>query len=469
MKKTKIIASIGPSSIAKEVLDQMVDVGMNVVRVNFSHASLEQRDSLVEYINETNANKNRFIGLMWDTKGPELRVETMTNDGVQLIENETVNIVKGNVLGTEERFSISHENIIDSFQPGNILLFDDGLIKLQVLEPITNGVKCLIIDGGLLQSRKSYFAPGIALNIPFIGDHDKKDLLYACQKGGDFIAASFVSCAQDVLDLKTFLKANGGEHFKIISKIESVAGVENIDEILSVSDGLMVARGDLGVEFAVENVPMIQKKLIKKCRETGKVAIVATEMLESMKNNPRPTRAEVSDVSNAIFNGTDAVMLSGETAIGKYPVQVVKTMANICVASEQNLDEISLPRLNYALKETDVIASGVLNADKELDIKAIVATTLSGFTAQVISNLKPNAVIVAACPNKQVATSLSLNWGISPIVVPFYNSLDSLIESIKQETTNFLNLIPKDKIIITGGFPIVEDAKTNFLKIEEIV
>lgn len=473
MKKTKIIASIGPASVNPDIMEKMVYAGMNVARVNFSHATIEERNDVVFSVKEVTKRTGKFIGLLWDTKGPEFRSGLMENGALRLEDDKIIRIVKGDVIGNSERFTVSYPKALDNLSVGDIVLLENGLMKLQVLSveqgtADNSGVTCKIINGGILGDKKSMNVPGVKLNLPFISDADREDLLYACQNGGEFVAASFVSSKDDVLELREFLKEQNREDLQIISKIESVSGVENIEEIISVSDGIMVARGDLGVEVPIQDLPMIQKHLIKLCRAAGKIVIVATEMLESMKKNPRPTRAEVSDVSNAVFNGADAVMLSGETTVGKFPVEVIQYMSAICTSSELNFDNSVLPELNHTLDTPDVIAKGVIDAAEMLNVKGIVATTRSGFTARTISNLKPNSIIVAACPSDSVARGLSLNWGVYPIIVPRYDDLDDLIEKIKQEATEYLGLIKKDIVIITGGFPAVVDVKTNFMKIEEI-
>ena len=340
-------------------------------------------------------------------------------------------------------------------------------MKIEVIEVNDEYINCMIISGGVLGNKKSLNVPNVKLNIPFINDVDYEDIVYACRHDGDFIALSFVSCKEDVLKVRDILKEQGREDIKLISKIESMTGILNIDEIVEVSDGIMVARGDLGVEVPMTKLPIYQKKLIKKCREMGKVCVVATEMLESMKKNLRPTRAEVSDVANAVLDGTDAVMLSGETTSGKYPVETVRYMADICCEAEKFYDNDFSNKTKTGVTET--IAASVVESSKVFDIKAVVASTVSGYSARGISNLKPNCMILATCTSSEVARSLALNYGVVTTVVPFVHSADEVIDLARNEAIKVFNLEAGDKVLITGGFSDnTEKRITNFMKIEEI-
>ena len=327
MKRTKIVCSIGPASNNYETYKQLAEAGMNVSRVNFSHATIEERQIVEDLVKRVNS-EGYNIGLLYDTKGPEFRNGEVEN-------GKTIRIVKETVIGNTERFSVNHPNAIDNLKVGNIVLLVNGLIKLEVISIEEDGVTCKIYNGGVLGNHKSMSAPGVNLDIPFISEEDRKDIIYACEHNGDYLALSFVSSKEDVLQAKEILKEYNREDMKIISKIESITGINNLDEIIKISDGIMIARGDLGVEVPMEMLPIYQKDIIHKCREKGRTCIVATEMLVSMKKSIRPTRAEVSDVANAVFNGTDAVMLSDETTIGSHPVETVKTMAEICANAEK--------------------------------------------------------------------------------------------------------------------------------------
>ena len=469
MKKTKIICSIGPASCAPDTMENMVKAGMNVARINFSHATLEEKEGVVASVKEVRKRTGAHIAILYDTKGPEFRNGMLENDSINLVEGKTIRVVKEEVLGNEERFSVNHPQAIDSLQVNDVILLENGLMKIQVISKEKDGVTCRIIDGGVLGNKKSLSAPGVALDIPFIGEEDRNDLIYACEHDGDFVALSFVNCKEDVLEARKLFEEHNRSDMKVISKIESAKGIENLDEIIEVSDGIMVARGDLGVEIPLQTLPLYQKMIIQRCREKGKFCIVATEMLESMKKNARPTRAEVSDVANAVLDGTDAVMLSGETTVGKSPESVVKYMAEICEQAEEYYDYDYEFRSDRPVTITETIARSVVDASDMLDVKLIVAATMSGYSARTISNLKPRSLILAACPTEKVAYSLALNWGVYPTIVPVYNSTDEVVTDAKRKAKEFMNLKEKDVIVVTGGFPNNTKVKvTNFMKIEEI-
>ena len=469
MKKTKIICSIGPSSCNPDTMEQMVKNGMNVARINFSHATLEEKQNVVATVKEVRKRTGVQIGILYDTKGPEFRNGNLENDEIKLVEGNTIKIVKEDVLGNVERFSVNHPSAIDSLKIGDEILLENGLMKIKVIEKTEDSVTCKIINGGVLGNKKSLSVPGVHLDIPFISDIDREDITYACNHDGDFLALSFVSTKEDVLQAREILKENNREDLKIISKIESVTGIENLDEIIEVSDGIMVARGDLGVEAKMEDLPILQKMIIKKCREQGKVAVVATEILESMKKSARPTRAELSDVANAVLDGTDAVMLSGETTTGKYPIETVGFMANICENTEGHVAFRGLFDYKKKIGLTQTISTCVVESAEMLDSKLIVAATVSGFTARKISNLKPTCPILATCPNEDVCRSLSLNYGVYTTNVPVLQTTDAVISQSLEKAKEFIELEKGDTVIITGGFPNTGIKKTtNLMKIEEI-
>ena len=345
MKKTKIVCSIGPASSSIEVFSKMVEEGMNVARINFSHATVEECETVVSLVREVNKDNKNHIAIMYDTKGPDFRTGNLENEEIELIPGNLIKIVKEDVLGNQERFTVNYKSAIDTLQIGNIILIEDGMFKLQVIDKDSESLTCKIIVGGTLGSRKGINVPGVDLDEPFLSDIDIRDIKYACHNGGDFIALSFVSCADDVRAVRDLI-ASEGSNMKIVSKIESTGAIKNIDEIVAASDGVMVARGDLGVEVPMSELPILQKMIVKKCREYGKFCIVATEMLSSMTKNIRPTRAEVSDVANAVLDGTDAVMLSNETTIGKYPIEAVSIMAKVCENVEQHLDYENVIAMN---------------------------------------------------------------------------------------------------------------------------
>ena len=469
MKKTKIICSIGPASCNPDVMEKMVYAGMNVARINFSHATLEEKQGVVDAVKEVRKRTGENIAILYDTKGPEFRNGMLENGEINLVQGKNIRIVKEDVLGNEERFSVNHPQALDCLKIGDVILLENGLMKIEVVSVEENGVTGKIIAGGVLGNKKSLNVPGVTLDIPFISDLDREDMIYACLHDGDFIALSFVNCREDVLQAREIFKQYGREDLKVISKIESTAGFDNLDEILEVSDGVMVARGDLGVEVPLQRLPIYQKSIIKRCREYGKICIVATEMLESMKKNVRPTRAEVSDIANAVLDGTDAVMLSGETTTGNHPIEVVRYMAEICENAEQYYDYEDAFDSVREIDITETIAKSVVDSVSLLDVKVIVAATMSGYSARKISNLKLNSLILATCPTPSVARSLALNWGVYSKVVNVYDSTDEIVADAKVKATEFLNLSKGDIIVITGGFPNNSVIKqTNFMKIEEI-
>lgn len=468
MKKTKIICSIGPMSVNPDVMEKMVYAGMNVARINFSHATIEERNKVIESVEEVRNRTGRNIAILWDTRGPEFRSGKLENGPIELVSGRTIRIVKDDILGTQEKISVNHPEALNSLSVGDIIFLENAKMKLSVISCESDGVTCAIIDGGILGECKSISVPGIKLDIPYVSELDREDIKYACLHGGDYIATSFVSSAEDVIEIKNILKSYGREDLQIICKIESDLGIKNLESILEVSDGIMVARGDLGTEIPSEKLPIVQKKMIKTCREMGKVAIVATEMLETMMENSRPKRAETSDIANAVLDGTDAVMLSGETTVGKHPVETVEAMARICEVTEQYADFDYLKQYH----STDVptaICESVVDSANHLNAKLICASTISGATARIISNLKPNAIILGLCPNAKVGRSLALNWGVYPVILPICESTDEVLTESINKARQFMDLDKGDIIITTGSFPNTGIATpTNLMKIEEI-
>ena len=466
MKKTKIICSIGPATNTKEVFRSLVHAGMNVARVNFSHATIEERETVRDLVAWINEEENVNIGLLYDTKGPEFRNGEVVEGGINLVPGNTIKVVKESVIGNDERFSVNHPEALDSLNVGSVIQLENGLMKIEVISKETDGVTCKVINGGNLGSKKSLFVPGVKLDIPFISDIDREDIIYACKNNGDFLALSFVSTKEDVLEAREILKEQNS-NMKIIAKIESKTGIDNLDEILEVADGVMVARGDLGEEVPISLLPVYQKRIVRKAREHGKFCIVATEMLESMKKNSRPTRAEVTDVANAVLDGTDAVMLSGETTVGAYPVETVTYMANIASDAEVHSEN----HFGYLGKigRTECIAKSAVDLTNYVDVKAIVAEAISGYSTRMISNFRPKCPILATCTTPEVARSLALNYGVYTTLVPLMDDTDELVDLVRDKAIEYFNLNNDDKIIITGGLPAVNNVRlTNFLKIEEI-
>lgn len=466
MKKTKIICSIGPATNTKEVFRSLVHAGMNVARVNFSHATIEERETVRDLVAWINEEENVNIGLLYDTKGPEFRNGEVVEGGINLVPGNTIKVVKESVIGNDERFSVNHPEALDSLNVGSVIQLENGLMKIEVISKETDGVTCKVINGGILGSKKSLFVPGVKLDIPFISDIDREDIIYACKNNGDFLALSFVSTKEDVLEAREILKEQNS-NMKIIAKIESKTGIDNLDEILEVADGVMVARGDLGEEVPISLLPVYQKRIVRKAREHGKFCIVATEMLESMKKNSRPTRAEVTDVANAVLDGTDAVMLSGETTVGAYPVETVTYMASIASDAEVHSEN----HFGYLGKigRTECIAKSAVDLTNYVDVKAIVAEAISGYSTRMISNFRPKCPILATCTTPEVARSLALNYGVYTTLVPLMDDTDELVDLVRDKAIEYFDLKNDDKIIITGGLPAINNVRlTNFLKIEEI-
>ena len=465
MKKTKIITSLGPSSYNGDTFEQMVLNGANIARVNFSHATPEEKQMDIDTVKEVRKRTGLTIGLLYDTKGPEFRNGVFENEEITLVEGNTIRIVKDDVVGNEERFTVNHPEAIDSIEVGNYILLENGLMKLEVISKEKDGVTCKIINGGILGNKKSMAVPGVKLNMPFISDQDREDIIFACEHEGDYLALSFVSCAEDVKEARKIIEEHNS-NMKIIAKIESITGFENINEILEVADGIMVARGDLGNEAPLDMLPIYQKEMIRTAREAGKPVVVATEMLESMKKSMRPTRAEVTDVSNAVLDGTDAVMLSGETTLGKYPTEVVKYMAEICATAEKYFDK----NFNYHYDDqVGSIAKGVVETAKALEAKAIVVDTITGNSAKKISNIKPSCPIVAVCKDQETANSLTVCYGVKAVVGKHLDDMDEIVEQNTKLAKEALGLSKGDKVVITSGIASKKEGQvTNFMKVEEI-
>ena len=472
MKKTKIVCTIGPASESPEILEELIEAGMNVARLNFSHGDHDEHLARIKRIREISEKLEQPVGIMLDTKGPEIRTHKMAEDVVHITKGDTVRVSMKEVAGTKEKFSVSYEHLIHDVEVGMQILLDDGLIELQIKEIDFDNdeIVTTALNTGVLKDNKGVNVPGASLNLPGLTEKDRSDILFGLENGINFIAASFVRRTSDVLEIKEILEENDSLHVQIIPKIENQEGVDNLDEIISVSDGLMVARGDLGVEIPVEEVPIVQKQMIDKCRSAGKPVITATQMLDSMQQNPRPTRAEASDVANAIFDGTDAIMLSGETAAGSYPVEAVRTMSNIAVRTEMSL----LDQDAYALRAfdqsdtTEAIGQAVGHTAKNLKIGTIVAATESGHTARMISKYRPKADIVAMTFSKEAALNLTLKWGVQPYVAEKPESTDDMFNLAARFVVEEEFAKEGDLILITAGVPVGESGTTNLMKIQMI-
>ncbi|ACL69083.1 pyruvate kinase [Halothermothrix orenii] len=471
MRKTKIVCTIGPVSESKEMLKKLAEAGMNVARLNFSHGDHEEHGNRIDTIRKVEAELGKPIGIMLDTKGPEIRTGMLKDDKVELKKGEEIILTTEDIEGDENRVSVSYKGLPDDLHEGATVLIDDGLIGLEVLEIKGTEIRCKIVNGGLLGSRKGVNLPGISVNLPALTEKDESDIRFGVRKGIHFIAASFVRKAQDVIEIRKILEEEGKEDILIIAKIENQEGVDNIDEIIDVADGIMVARGDLGVEIPAEQVPVIQKSIIKKCNEKAKPVITATQMLDSMIRNPRPTRAEASDVANAIFDGTDATMLSGESAAGDYPVEAVKTMARIAEETEKSLyyrDVISNRRTYRPQTVTDAISFASCETATDLGAQAIITSTESGLTARMVSRYRPLVPIVAVTPDERVQHALTVSWGVYPLTVKKSNSTDEMMDvSIKTAQENRL-IKSGDLVVITAGAPVGIPGTTNLIKVDVV-
>ncbi|MBR2828292.1 MAG: pyruvate kinase [Bacilli bacterium] len=467
MKKTKIICSIGPVSNNVNVMEEMARHGMNCVRINLSHSTHEECLKIIEVVREVRRRTGIFVAIMYDTKGPEFRTMNFEVENVFLHTGDTISLVRENILGNQNQFSVNHPEALDFINIGDHVLIDNALLDLEVIDKTEDALLLKALNDGEIKSHKTINVPGVNLNLPFISDIDYDDISFAAKHSCDYLALSFVNSKEDVEEARAIIEANGGDA-RIISKIESQRGIDNIDEIILESDGIMVARGDLGVEVPLEELPVLQKSIITKCRENGKFAIVATEMLASMYNSPRPTRAEVSDIANAVLDGTDCVMLSGETTVGKYPIQAVSFMTRICEYVESTIDYSKHTAYKRKIGISDTIAKLVVDAVEYDNIKLIVTTTMSGFTARRISNLRPNCTILACCPSSHIAEKVSLNFGVEAVITKIYTSTDEMIEGARQMAIDEFHLKEGDLIVVTGGFPLGVAKSTNYIRIVEI-
>lgn len=467
MKKTKIICSIGLASNSVEVMSEMVNKGMDCARINLSHATQDDILKTIDVIRQVRRKCNVPVAILYDTKGPEFRTLEFKDGGVSLKKGDTIKMSKTCIHGDETEFGVNHSDAIDHINVGDRVLVDNALFELEVIDKKEDYVELEALANGKIQDHKTINVPGVQLNLDFISDVDKKDIAFAASHSCDYLALSFVNTKEDVIAARKIIDDAGGDAC-VISKIESRMGIDNIDEIIDESDGIMVARGDLGVEVPLEELPMLQKTIIRKCREKGKFAIVATEMLASMYENPRPSRAEVSDVANAVLDGTDCVMLSGETTIGKYPVSAVEIMGRICKHVESTIDYTKHVSYKGRIGISDTIAKLVVGAVEYSDIKVIVTPTMTGFTASKISNLRPNSIILACCPSDHIAEKIVLNFGVRPVVTKIYERTDEMVESARKIAKEEFNLNEGDLIVITGGFPLGESKTTNYLRILEV-
>ena len=470
MRKTKIVCTIGPSSNNEDVFRAMCKTGLNVARLNFSHGTHDEHKKTIEMIKKVREELNLPIAIMLDTKGPEYRIKTFENGKVFIPDGADFTFTARDVQGNENIVSVSYKGLPSDLSVGDKILVNNGLVSFEVVAIDGTEIKCRTLIGGELSNRKSMSFPGKTLRQIYLGEQDKADLLFGIKNGVSFIAASFVSCKQDLVDLKTFLKENGGENIDIIAKIENRSGIENIEDICSECEGIMIGRGDLGVEIPFAEVPAVQKYLITKCRLLGKRVITATEMLESMIQNPRPTRAEISDVANAVYDGTSAIMLSGETAMGKYPVLTVKTMSRIAEATETKIDYAKRFRNSeFKIRSTlDAISHATCSVAIDVGAELMVICTRSGGTARMVSRFRSPINILGMTTDERVWRKLSLSWGVIPVIAEEFQSTDVLFYHAIAAAKATKLAKKGDKIVITAGSPNGKPGNTNLIKIESV-
>lgn len=467
MKKTKIVCTLGPSSSTKEVISQMYDAGMNVCRINFSHGTHEEHAQKIKIIKEIREERKIPLPILLDTKGPEFRTGTYKNGKITLKKGDKFTFTTDDIVGDETRVSVTYKHICEVMQKGDKIFLNNGLMVFEVEKVEGNDVLTTVLEGGETSNRKSMFFPEKNLKLEFLSERDKADILFGIEQDVDFIALSFVSNKEDLLTVREFVNANGGKNIDIIAKIESRQGVNNLREIAEVSDGIMIARGDLGVEIPYEELPNIQKNMIDTCRIIGKRCITATEMLESMIHNPRPTRAEISDVANAVYDGSSAVMLSGETAAGAYPVEAVRAMAKIVEQAEQfkiYIQEIKDEQFIISTTGEALSHSACMLAS-DLKAKAIVVCTHTGKTARMVSRFRPQIPIIGLTSDVKAYRKLALSWGVLPIMSDEYNSVDILFYFAKQAAKESGLVKKGDTIVMTGGTPIGKGGNSSLINI----
>lgn len=470
MRKTKIICTIGPSSESEEKLRELMLAGMNVARFNFSHGTHEEHKRKFDRVIKISNELGLPVAALLDTKGPEIRLKDVEGGQAELVTGQKFILTTDEVLGNQEKVTITYKNLKNDIDAGTTILIDDGLIEMVVDEINETDIICTVVNGGPISNHKGVNVPGAALSMPYISEADKSDIIFGCEMGFDFLAASFVRCREDILEVRRILDEQGS-NMKIIAKIENMQGIRNLEDILLVSDGIMVARGDMGVEIPMEEVPVIQKRMIKMAEAQGKHVITATQMLESMIKNPRPTRAEATDIANAIYDGTTAIMLSGESAAGLYPVEAVKTMAKIAERTEQDIDYNGRMRRRENIDSFDVttaISHATCTTAMDLKAAAIITVTISGFTAGMISRYKPNCPIIACSVSPGVCRQMNLLWGVTPIWIARESKADDLFEEAVRAAEKAGYIKKGSKVVLTAGVPLGISGKTNMLRVVEV-
>ena len=470
MRKTKIICTLGPSSESEEKLREIMLAGMNVARFNFSHGSHEEHKKRFDRVMKISGELGLQIATLLDTKGPEIRLKDIEGGKTVLESGQTFTLTTEDMMGTNEKVSITYKNLIHDISVGTTILIDDGLIEMVVQEITDTDIICDVINGGPISNHKGVNVPGAELSMPYLSEQDISDIMFGCDMGFDFLAASFVRCKEDILSVRKIIEEHGS-HMKIIAKIENMQGIHNLEGILEASDGIMVARGDMGVEVAMEEVPVFQKRMIKKALVQGKIVITATQMLDSMIKNPRPTRAEVTDVANAIYDGTSAIMLSGESAAGAYPVEAVKTMARIAERAEKDIDYISrFSRRNDDVKEdvTTAISHACCTTAIDLEAAAIITVTMSGFTASMVARYQPACPVIGCTVDKKVFRQLGLVWGVQPLLINREDSAEKLFDSAVEASKKAGFVQTGDRVVLTAGVPLGISGKTNMLRVVDV-
>ena len=469
MRKTKIICTIGPSSMSEEKLREMMLAGMNVTRFNFSHADHAEQGMKFDRVRKVSEELGLFVATLLDTKGPEVRLGDFENGEAMLEENQLFTLTTEEIQGTKDRATISYKELTKDIKTGMTILIDDGKIGMTIEKIEGTEVICRVNNGGKISNHKGINVPGATLSMPFISQKDHDDIVFGAQIGVDYIAASFTRSKEDVLAVRKILVDNGSKA-KIIAKIENTQGIQNMDEILEAADGIMVARGDLGVEVPFEDVPVFQKELIKKCVLAGKIVVTATQMLESMITNPRPTRAEVTDVANAIYDGTTAIMLSGESAAGKYPVEAIQTMVRIAERTEKDIDYVSrMSKIDKGVKPdvTTAISHATCTTAMDLNAEAIITVSMSGFTTEMVSRYKPNCTIVGCSVDPRVCRQMNLAWGVQPLLIDKAETEEELFTKATSEAKKAGYIKTGDTVVLTAGVPLGVSGKTNMIRVIE--
>lgn len=470
MRKTKVICTIGPACEDANVLSEMCYAGMNVARLNFSHGSHEEHQKKIDLIKATREKLDMPIAIMLDTKGPEYRIGTFENGRIKLDDGDSFIFTTDDVVGNEKRVSVNYDKLMENLNVGDIILVNNGLVIFEVEKIEGSNAYCKVLAGGELSNKKSMNFPDKVMKHDFLSDQDKEDLLFGIKNDVDFVAASFVSCKKDIKEMREFLDENGGTDIDIIAKIENRAGVDNIEDICEIADGIMIARGDLGVEIPAIEVPSVQKYLIKKCRLLGKRVITATEMLESMIYNPRPTRAELSDVANAVYDGTSAVMLSGETASGKYPVAAVKNMVDTLSFTEKNMDyEKQFKTTEFTIKSNiDAVSHATCAMAIDVNARCIIVNSLTGKTARMVSRFRCPVDIIGMTTSQKSFRKLNMSWGVTPVLCEKYDNMEEMFNNDLVKAEEVFHLVKGDNVVLTGGLVDGNSGNTNLIKVESI-